>query len=115
VGRELKLLAFPKPLLEHLGKFGLGEGVIPAGTYPKAANSNEAVVSATMGTTITVSSKMPSDLAYTITKTINDNADRVRKIHASMADYDPSKGYLYLGVALHPGAEHYYREKGWLK
>jgi TRAP transporter TAXI family solute receptor len=115
VGRELKLMAFPKPLLEHLGKFGLGEGVIPAGTYPKAANASEAVVSATMGTTITVSSKMASDLAYTLTKTINDNADRVKKIHASLADYDPAKGHLYLGVALHPGAERYYREKGWLK
>jgi uncharacterized protein len=115
VGRELRLLAFPKALLDHLAKFGLGEGVIPAGTYPKAANGNEAVVSATMGTTITVSTKMPNDVAYTITKTINDNVDRVRKIHASMADYDPSKGYLYLGVALHPGAERYYREKGWLK
>ncbi len=115
VGRELKLLAFPKPLLEHLGKFGLGEGVIPPGTYPKAANGNEAVVSATMGTTITVSSRMANDLAYTITKAINDNVDRVRKIHASMADYDPSKGHLHLGVVLHPGAERYYREKGWLK
>jgi uncharacterized protein len=115
VGRDLKLLAFPKALLEHLGKFGLGEGVIPAGTYPKAANGNEAVVSATMGTTITVSDKMPNDLAYTITKAINDNVDRVRKIHGSLADYDPAKGHLYLGVALHPGAERYYREKGWLK
>ena len=115
VGRELKLLAFPKPLLEHLGKFGLGAGVIPAGTYPKAVNASEPVVSATMGTTITVSSKMANDLAYTITRTINDNPDRVRKIHGSLADYDPSKGYLYLGVALHPGAERYYREKGWLK
>jgi TRAP transporter TAXI family solute receptor len=115
VGRDLKLLAFPKALLEHLGKFGLGEGVIPAGTYPKAANGNEVVVSATMGTTITVSDKMPNDLAYTITKAINDNVDRVRKIHGSLADYDPAKGHLYLGVALHPGAERYYREKGWLK
>jgi len=115
VGRELKILAFPKPLIEFLGKFGMGEGVIPAGTYPKAVNGAEPVVSATMGTTITVSTKMSNDTAYTITKTINDNIDRVRKIHGSLADYDPSKGYLYLGVALHPGAERYYREKGWLK
>ncbi|HET7874207.1 MAG TPA: TAXI family TRAP transporter solute-binding subunit [Methylomirabilota bacterium] len=115
VGRELKLLAFPKPLLEHLGKFGLGEGVIPPGTYPKAANASESVVSATMGTTITVNSKMSNDVAYLITKTLNDNVDRVRKIHGSLADYDPSRGHLYLGVALHPGAERYYREKGYLK
>jgi len=115
VGRDLKILAFPKPLLEFLGKFGMGEGVIPAGTYPKAANGNEPVVSATMGTTITVANSMPNEMAYNITKALNDNADRVRKIHGSLADYDPSKGHLFLGVALHPGAERYYKEKGWLK
>jgi len=68
-----------------------------------------------MGTTITVSSAMPNDLAYNITKALNDNVDRVRKIHGSLADYEPSKGHLFLGVALHPGAGRYYREKGWLK
>ena len=115
VGRTLKLVAFPEPLIAHLGKFGMGKGTIPAGTYPKAANNNEPVPSATMGTTITVSTRMPNDVAYTITKTLNDNVDRVRKIHGSLADYEPSKGHLYLGVPLHPGAERYYREKGWLK
>jgi hypothetical protein len=38
----------------------------------------------------------------------------LRKLHESLADYDPSKGWLHLGVPLHPGAERYYREKGWL-
>ena len=115
VGRNLRLLAFPKPLLQHLAGFGLGEGPIPAGTYSKAANGNEPVLSATMGTTITVNAKMSNDTAYLLAKTLNDNVDRVRKIHGSLADYEPSKGHLYLGVALHPGAEKYYREKGWLK
>ena len=115
VGRKLKLLAFPEPLLAHLAGFGLGKGTIPAGTYPQAANANEPVVSATMGTTITVHSSMKPDLAYTITKTLNDNPDRVRKIHGSLADYDPSKANLFLGAPLHPGAERYYREKGYLK
>ena len=115
VGRNLRLLAFPKPLLQHLASFGLGEGPIPAGTYPKTANGNEPVLSATMGTTITVNARMSNDTAYLLAKTLNDNVDRVRKIHGSLADYEPSKGHLYLGVALHPGAEKYYREKGWLK
>jgi TRAP transporter TAXI family solute receptor len=112
-GRRLGLLPCPQPLAEHLARFGLGQGVIPAGTYPKAVAA-ESVHSATIGTTIIVSAAMTDDLAYTITKTINDNADRVRKLHESLADYDPSKGWLHLGVALHPGAARYYREKGWL-
>jgi hypothetical protein len=115
VGRDLRLLAFPEPLLQHLAKFGLGKGAIPPGTYPKATNASESVVSATMGTTITVSAKMGNELAYTLTKTLNDNPDRVRRIHGSLADYEPSKGHLFLGVPLHPGAERYYREKGYLK
>lgn len=115
VGRKLTLLACPQPLLEHLATFGLGHGLIPAGTYPRAANGGADVTSATMGTTIIVSAAMSDDVAYTITKTINDNADRLRKLHASLVDYDPSQGWRHLGVALHPGAERYYRERGWLR
>jgi len=113
--RPLTLLSCPEPLLEHLATFGLGRGVIPAGTYPKADNAHENITSATMGTTIIVSASMTDDIAYAITKTLNDNADRMRRLHASLANYDPSRAWIDLGVALHPGAERYYREKGWLK
>jgi len=114
-GRALKLLPFSDSLLEHLAELGVGKGTIPAGSYPKAVSANEPVTSATMGTTVTVSAKMADDLAYTLTQTLNDNVERVRKIHVTLADYDPALGYLHLGVPLHPGAERYYREKGYLK
>ena len=114
-GRSLTLLPFSPSLLDYLATFGLGTGVIPAGTYPSAANAGDDVTSATMGTTIAVSSRMPDDLAYLITRTINDNASRVRLIHGSLSDYDPAKAEEHLGVPLHPGAERYYREKGWLR
>ena len=111
--RALTLSPCSEPLVAHLATFGLGRGVIPAGSYPKATNGGESIASAAMGTTIVVSTAMSDEVAYAITKTINDNADRFRKLHASLADYDPAKGWLNLGVALHPGAERYYREKGW--
>jgi len=115
VGRPLKLLPLSEPLLEHLTGFGIGKGAIPPGSYPKAVNGKDPIASATMGTTVIVSAKMADDLAYTLTQTLNDNVERVRKLHASLADYDPALGYLQLGVPLHPGAERYYREKGYLK
>jgi uncharacterized protein len=89
--------------------------VIPAGTYPKAVTTGETVMSASMGTTIIVSTAMSDDAAYTTTKAINDDADRVRGLHASLADYEPSRAWLNLGTALHSGAARYYREKGWLR
>jgi TRAP transporter TAXI family solute receptor len=113
--RKLVLLPCSPQLIEHLTGFGLGAGAIPGGTYPKAVGSTESVSAATLGTTIIVSAAMSDDLAYTITKTINDNVDRVRNLHPSLAHYDPSKGWLHLGLALHPGAERYYREQGWLQ
>jgi len=114
-GRALKLLPFSEPLLKHLAELGVGKGTIPPGTYPKAVNGNEPVITGTMGTTVIVSAKMANDLAYTLTQTLNDNVERVRKIHITLADYDPAVGYLHLGVPLHPGAERYYRERGYLK
>jgi TRAP-type uncharacterized transport system substrate-binding protein len=114
-GRRLTLLAFPAPLLEHLTRFGVGRGIIPAGTYPGVANGDADVPSASMGTVITASARMADETAYRITRTINDNVDRVRRIHASLADYEPSEAHRQLGVPLHPGAERYYREKGWLR
>jgi len=114
-GRPLRLLSLPAPLLEYLAELGIGKGTIPAGTYPKAANGGESVTSAAMGTTMIVSAKMADDLAYTLTQTLNDNMQRVRQTHPSLADYEPALGHLQLGVPLHPGAERYYREKGYLK
>jgi TRAP transporter TAXI family solute receptor len=114
-GRRLVLLPCPEPLIERLAELGIGRGVIPPGTYPKAVGSAERVTSATMGTTVIVSAEMTENLAYTITKTINDNVDRVRQLHESLAVYEPSKGWLDLGISLHPGAERYYRERGWLQ
>jgi TRAP transporter TAXI family solute receptor len=112
--RRLKLLPFPRPLVDDLARYGFGDGSIPAGTYPKAVNAGEDITSASVGTTIAVSVAMSDDLAYRITRAINDNPDLVRRIHPSLANYDPASGHLHLGVPLHPGAERYYREKGWL-
>jgi TRAP-type uncharacterized transport system substrate-binding protein len=97
-GRALMLLPCPGPLIEHLATVRLGRGVIRAGNYPKAINGGEDATAATMSTTIIVSTAMSDGVAYTITKTINDNAERFRALHASLAEYDPSRGWSQLGV-----------------
>ena len=115
VGRSLRLLNFPAPLLEYLAKFGLGSGPIPKGTYPQAANAGEDIISATMGSVIVANKNMPDDVAYTVTKAINDNVERFRKIHASLQPYEAKFGPTGTAVPLHPGAEKYYKEKGLVK
>jgi TRAP transporter TAXI family solute receptor len=115
IGRSLHLVGFPPALLAGLAKYGLGAGKILAGAYPKAANGNEDVVSATMGSTIVVNAQVPDDVVYQVTRTINENVEQVRRIHASLVPYTAATGPTQTGVPLHPGAERYYKEKGLLK
>ena len=114
VGRDLLLLDFPPALLDSLGKFGIVPGKIPVGTYPKALNAKE-VTTARSGSVITTHKDLPDDLVYRITRAINDNLDKVHRIHASLAPYQVADGITGTGIPLHPGAIKYYKEKGVLK
>ena len=114
VGRRLKLIDFSESALKHLEQFGITKGKIPVGTYEKAANTKD-VVTAVAGSVITVNKDMSDELAYRLTKAFNDNYEKVRTIHSSMATYEIKDGPTGCGVPLHPGAIKYYKEKGILK
>jgi TRAP transporter TAXI family solute receptor len=114
VGRKLKLIDFSETALKYLEPFGITKGVIPKGTYDKAANTKD-VVTAASGSVITVTKDMPEPLAYRLTKAFNDSVDKVHKIHASLEPYEIKDGPTGCGTPLHPGAIKYYKEKGVLK
>ncbi|RTZ92144.1 MAG: hypothetical protein DSY91_04060 [Deltaproteobacteria bacterium] len=115
VGRKLRLLSFPKGLLKYLSQFGIITKTIKAGTYPKAENANQDIVTAAAGSVITTNASLPDDIAYKITKAIFDNIDKVRQIHASLKPYKLEDGPTGTGIPLHPGAIKFYKEKGVLK
>jgi TRAP transporter TAXI family solute receptor len=114
VGRDLVLMDFPPALLKDLERFGIVAGKIPAGIYPKAANTRD-VITARSGSVITTHKDVPEELVYRITKAIHENLDQVHKIHASLASYTLADGPTGTGVPLHPGAARYFKEKGVLK
>ena len=114
VGRKLKLIDFSESALKYLDQFGITKGLIPVGTYDKAANTKE-VVTAASGSVITVHKDMSEALAYRLTKAFNDSYEKVRKVHSSMETYEIKDGPTGCGVPLHPGAIKYYKEKGILK
>ena len=115
VGRKMRLVDFSDKALKYLSQYGIVEGQIPAGTYPKAANADQAIKTAKAGSVITVSTAMSDDLAYRLTKAFNENLDKVRKVHAALKSYTVAAGVTGCGVPLHPGAIKYYKEKGILK
>ena len=114
VGREVMLLGFPPELMDHMcqGVSPSSRGTIPAGAY---GLTDKPLASPASPTMVTANAKLADDVVYRFVKIVAENPDRVRKIHDSLKDFDPQNGWKDLGVPLHPGAEKYYREKGWMK
>ncbi len=115
VTRDIKFLPMSQELIEHLKQYAVGSDVIPAGTYPQAANGNQDIPSATVTNALLVNKNVPEEVVYAITKTINENLDRLPAFHGSLASYKPENAVLNLGADLHPGAKKYYEEAGILK
>jgi len=58
-----------------------------------------------------------ADLVYLVTKTIGDNKSALVAAHKGLSKFEPAGAWKpeLVGLPLHPGAERYYREKGWMK
>ena len=58
---------------------------------------------------------LDDEVVYKFTKALSENKDRIRSIHKTYIEYDPAVAWQNLGGPMHPGAERYYREMGYLK
>jgi len=60
---------------------------------------------------------LDEDTVYMITKTLSENRDALVNEYASLSPWDPATAWEESkrgGVALHPGAERYYKEMGYM-
>ena len=111
---NLRMIALPAEKRKALTKYGLFEDVMPANTFENQPNDIHTV---NPGTVIIASDNMSDDVAYQITKVICENKEDVVAAHASIKPFEPEKAWMpdRTGIPLHPGAERYYKEKGWMK
>jgi TRAP transporter TAXI family solute receptor len=86
--------------------------VIPKGTYE---GQTEDVPTAAVGNFLITRADVSDDTAYQMTKLLFEHLDQLTAAHAAAKAIDPAKALDGMPVALHPGAEKYYREKGLLK
>lgn len=118
VSRKSVLLTTSKEcidtLAKNLGTIGTasGKAQITGGTYKNNPNDVPAVTTAAE---LLVSKTVPDIVAYTIIKTIGDNIEEVYKINNKNRTFDPKTGWANVAVPLHPGAERYYKEMGYMK
>jgi TRAP transporter TAXI family solute receptor len=85
---------------------------IPGGLY--AGNPNPTTTYGVRALLVT-SAKAPDEVVYTLVKAVFDNFDEFKKLHPAFAVLDP-KDMIKAGITapLHPGAEKFYKEKGWM-
>ncbi len=113
LSRKMKLLPLPDDLRRFLiEEKSLAPGVIPAGTYGVVEKDLQ---TCTVKTGVIANPKMSSDVIYKLIKTWCENADRVRAIHKSVEGWKCRDTWKDAGGPLHPGAEKYYREMGYMK
>ena len=65
--------------------------------------------------TFVTSADVPEDVVYNVVKSVFDNFDRFKGLHPAFENLTPEEMVSQgLSAPLHPGAEKYYREQGWL-
>ncbi|MCB1356362.1 MAG: TAXI family TRAP transporter solute-binding subunit [Maritimibacter sp.] len=88
------------------------KAVIPGGMYKGTdADVNTFGVKATFVT----SADVPDDVVYEVVKAVFDNFDRFKRLHPAFENLT-EEGMISEGLSapLHPGAEKYYKERGWM-
>ncbi|WCR12294.1 TAXI family TRAP transporter solute-binding subunit [Paracoccus stylophorae] len=89
------------------------KATIPGGMY--AGNPDDVETFGVKATFVT-SADVADDVVYEVVKAVFDNFDRFKGLHPAFADLEPEAMVTEGNSApLHPGAEKYYREQGWIE
>ncbi len=109
---DVRFIDLPRSVLNKLSERGINSSPMPQ-WFKGQSGPTQAVE---LGTVVITHQALSSDLAYLITKTICENKDRMARAHKAWINFEPSQSGSIekTGIPLHPGAQRYYREKGWL-
>jgi TRAP transporter TAXI family solute receptor len=111
---DVVFLGLSDEVVKKLNSYGWTAAFLPAGTF-KGQNTKTATIGTT--TSLITTDKMPNEAAYAVTKAICENREALSKGHAGLKPFNPQVGWKpeNLGLPLHPGAEKYFKEKGWMR
>lgn len=111
---DLDILPVDDNVLESLGKkYGLGRGVISAKAYGGKFGRDIQTVNAS--TELMINKNVPEDVVYRMVKAICEHTEDVIVASPYWSSLKPETAGTGLALPLHPGAERYYREKGYIQ
>ena len=87
------------------------KATIPAGMY----NNDEDINTFGVGATFVSSASVSDEVVYTVVKAVFENFDDFKKLHPAFNNLNEAEMISdSLSAPLHPGAEKYYKERGWM-
>ncbi|NLU10021.1 MAG: TAXI family TRAP transporter solute-binding subunit [Tepidanaerobacter acetatoxydans] len=101
-------------LINKLVESGWDRTIMPAGTWKGQDKDIKTVGS---GQVLLCSKNLPNDIVYAMTKAICEGKEILASAHNAMSVFDPTIAWQEskCGAPLHPGAEQYYKEMGYMK
>ncbi|OHE31235.1 MAG: C4-dicarboxylate ABC transporter substrate-binding protein [Syntrophus sp. RIFOXYC2_FULL_54_9] len=107
--RDIVVLEIPNDKLKALQKIngGYDKRIIKAGSYPKQTRDIQTIGT---WTHLIVSSKVPEDTVYKITKALVQNVDTLGNVVNAVKGLTAKDMATDIGVPYHPGALKYYKE-----
>jgi TRAP transporter TAXI family solute receptor len=111
---DVVFVPYSQVIIDKLENYGFQESVLPAKTFK---GQDQAVPMVGYPTILIVQRDANPQLVYVLTKAIVENKDQLVKAHAGFKDFIPEDAWkmVKIKIPLHPGAEKYYRERGWIK
>lgn len=112
---KIKFIQWGEELLSYFETQGFERITIPANSWK---GQTDAIVNAGTPDSIYVHKDMPDDVAYALVKGIVENRESLVKQFASLEPFNPETSWMAEklgGIELHPGAEKYYKEAGYMK
>ena len=110
------LLPISKDVAQKVAKrFGQEIMEVPAGVYKGNGGDNVPYWSMATGLTFGVRTDLPDDLVYNMAKALANHKEEFWKVHKLHKYYRPEVAWKNVGSApLHPGAEKFYKEMGYM-
>lgn len=87
------------------------KATIPGGMYN---GTDKDVETFGVKATLVVRADIPEEVVYELVKAVFENFDAFKKLHPAYEHLTPQQMLEGNSAPLHPGAEKYYQEKGWL-
>ena len=112
LGRPARILPVPDKIREGLGdRWSVRSLIIAADTYPTQETEVQ-TVGLEFG--LFATADVNPELIYQLVKTTAENKEYLETVHAGFKVWEPLDMLHNLDVPRHPGAERYYRERGWI-